>query len=175
MDKQQRYSPSVFWSPMSVATTSCDTEYVPVRKIERAASSTTVSRNHNYRTSRFLALYEVLKSLAKLPEDDSFHLAPHVCDKAADFVGLIATNLTIDAPLFFPQDGEAAVFTWDNGTVKRLLTVDSEDVDILDVNKNTFVKCSHSTPADDSNKYAFALAELAKYSTSSNSSTEHDV
>jgi hypothetical protein len=152
---------------MSVATTSGDPDYVPVKKIERKVNSSSVARNQNYRSTRFLALYETLKSLPELPEDDIFHLSLEVCDRAVDFVGLIAANLTIDPPRFFPQDGEAAVFTWDDGTVKRLLTLDAEDIDILDVHKETFMKCPHNIPNDKEKRQTFILTELGRYAQSS--------
>jgi hypothetical protein len=121
------------------------------------------------RAERYASLQEVLRTLALFPDDDGFHLEKEVADRASDFLGFLSENVNIDAPLFFPQDGDAAVFTWDFGAVKRLLTLDVDEASSQDIHKRTFVRCRHDFGDAD---YYTIMSELGATLSPSSTSVE---
>lgn len=173
MDKKLNLSlPKVsncFWSPLDVATTVHVQPVVHV--IEKTSQSSVIQGNHNIRSARFSILQDALRSVTKLDEDDSFYLSPEVSARAANLLNVIRTNLTIEPPKFLPQDGEVAVFTWETPLAKRFLSIDETEVDLLDVHKNTFVKCAHEVPPQ-ADEVTFIVRELGSALNSSNSSTD---
>lgn len=160
---------SGYWSPLDIASSATVTPSVQI--VEKSSQSSVVNRNHNIRFARFSALQEALRSVTKLDEDDSFYLSPEVSARAADLLSVICTNLTIEPPKFLPQDGEVAVFTWETSLAKRFLSIDSNEVDLLDVNKQTFVKCAHDVPPQ-ADEWTFIVRELGSGLNSSNASTD---
>ncbi|MGP4752854.1 hypothetical protein [Agrobacterium pusense] len=156
-----------FWSPIEIASASTQSlGYTLVESVNQSSASS----QSNYRAVKFAALQEALHSVSKLDEDDAFHLDSFVCARASDLLGAISANLTIAPPRFFPQDGEVATFTWDTPSVKRLLSVEVDDVDILDINKLTYVKCAHEGPQHIDEQVTFILRELGAENSASNSS-----
>lgn len=120
----------------------------------------TIPNNNDYRRHHYLSLQKTLSTLSKLSEDNSFYLSPAVTERASRLLGIIYQNVSIDAPKFFPQDGEAVVFTWDDVTVKRFLTVDDEELDLLDMEKTNYVRCRYAMPEAPEDQISFALNEL---------------
>ena len=155
-----------FWSPLDVASSASVKPSFCM--VEKASQASVVDRSHNVRHARFAALRDALKSVTKLDEDDSFYLTPEVSARATDFLSVISANLKIDPPKFLPQDGEVAVFTWETALAKRFLSIDLDELDLLDVNKSTFVKCAHSVPPG-VDEWTFFINELGASLNASNS------
>jgi len=42
-------------------------------------------------------------------------------------------NYPIDAPTFFPQEGEEVIFKWDGKKIGRYLSVSNDDVNLMDL------------------------------------------
>lgn len=124
------------------------------------SESAAASRPNSLRGAKFAALQEALLTLASFPEGHDFHLDQAAATRASSFLGLLSNNLDIDPPRLFPQDGEAAVFTWDLGAVKRLLTVDAEEEDLMDINRNTMMRCDYDLPIEEELRLAALLDEL---------------
>lgn len=173
-----------YWIQRDEAASSASTNSSPFDdSADQKRKQWTIVRNH-YRSSsrpnslrglRFAALYEALHTLGTLPEDHQFHLDPVVAKRASNYLGMISTNLDIEPPRLFPQDGEAAVFTWDIGPIKRLFTVDVDDVDLTDVNRNTMMRCDHELPEDWREQFPALLQELGgKILAFSSSATDGD-
>ncbi len=158
-------APNSFWSPLDVASTAQPVYYTI---IEENTQSSAVDTSHNSRRAKFAALQEALYSVSRLDSSDSFFLGEETCARASVMLGLISNNLKISPPRFLPQDGEVAIFTWDTPQFKRLLTVDAEDVDIMDINKTNYMKCTHEAPQDLDAQLSFVLSELGAGSSASN-------
>lgn len=118
------------------------------------------SRPNSLRGVRFAALHETLLTLSTLPEEHPYYLGVAAATRASNYLGILANNLDIDPPRLFTEDGEAAVFTWDLGKVKRLLTVDAEEEDLMDIDRATMVRCDHTLPSDDDLRLGALLNEL---------------
>lgn len=160
---------SGYWSPLDIASSVTVTP--SIHFVEKTSQSSVVSRSHNVRYAKFAALQDALRSVTKLDEDDSFYLSPEVSARAADLLSVICTNLAIEPPKFLPQDGEVAIFTWETAIAKRFLSIDTTEVDLLDVNKQTFVKCAHDVPPQ-ADEWTFIVKELGSIVNSSNASTD---
>lgn len=140
------------------------------------AGLTVGSRPNSLRGAKFAALQETLLTLSTFPSDHEYHLDAGAAARASSYLGILANNLDIDAPRFFPQDGEAAVLTWDLGVVKRLLTIDADEEDLMDINRRTMVRCDHELPEDVQERLGALLEELgAQHLTFANSSADADV
>ena len=125
------------------------------------------SRPNSLRGIKFAALHHALLSLGNLASDHAFYLDPDVAKRASDYLGLISKNLDIDPPRFFPQDGEAAVFTWNIGEIKRLFTVDADELDLMYVNTRSSIRCDHLLPEGREEQIASILEELGARSSAS--------
>lgn len=101
------------------------------------------------RSAKFSALQEALSKMGRLPAEHDFHVDGKAVVKASELLALLASNFDIDPPRVMPQDGEAVVFTWDFGELKRYLTVDPELVDIMDLHKALQMRCVHEIDAAD--------------------------
>ncbi len=158
--------PNNFWSPLDVASTAQPVMYT---FIEKSTQSSAVDASHNSRGAKFAALQEALYSVSRLDSSDSFFLGVETCTRASVILGLISSNLNIAPPRFLPQDGEVAIFTWDTPHLKRLLTIDPEEVDLMDINKSNYMKCTHEAPENLDEQLSFVLNELGAGSSASNS------
>lgn len=94
-----------------------------------------------------------------LPKDHDFHVESAAAGRASDLLGLISENFNITPPRVMPQDGEAVVFTWDYGDLKRYLTVDENDLDVMDLHKTRRVRCVHDIEVGGDQPYA-ALVKI---------------
>lgn len=164
---------AAFWSPMLTPRGSSATPVESVKSVKANASSSSPGKGHNLRYAQFLALHEALCAVGNLPPDSGLFLPQDVVVRARDMLGLISANFKIEPPKFFPQEGEAAVFTWDDGKLKRLLTIDSEEADYMAVDKESFISCRHDVPASPPLSIGFFLKELGSLSTSAGT-TEQD-
>lgn len=96
----------------------------------------------------YAAIQGAIHTMALLPETHSFHVDADAAHRASDLLGIMWENFQIEPPKVLPQDGEAVVFTWDHGDIKRYVTVDREDVDVMDLHKQMQVKCIHEVQFD---------------------------
>lgn len=134
---------------------------VATKIVSVTLNANSILGHNNIRQMHFLSLQKILVELSGLSEEDDFYLSPEVAHRASEILGAICQNIDIEAPRFFPQDGEAAVFTWDGFNIKRFLTVDEEDIDILDLEKTNFIKCKHEMPVERDEQLSFAIKELS--------------
>ncbi|MFK0330727.1 hypothetical protein ACIQUB_06345 [Rhizobium sp. NPDC090275] len=118
------------------------------------------ARPNSVRSAKFSAVQEALLTLCMLPEEHPLYLDPKASSRASALLGVLSSNLNISPPKLFPQDGEAAVLTWDLGMIKRLLTVDADDTDLMDISRRTFMRCDHELPEDETQQLSALLTEL---------------
>jgi hypothetical protein len=136
-------------------------DYAPVKFINhRMGHNSSSSAAPDIRTARFAALHEALRAMGELPEGHSFHVDAVTTAKAAGIIGFIAENFDVSVPQVFPQDGEAVVFTWGEGAMKRYLTIAGDDVDLMDVNKALRIRCEHNLSPNGSLEYNKLIDEL---------------
>lgn len=155
-----------YYSAWGTVDETTDTTTVPklrsmYRTVPLTCNESSLPKLDNFRKWHYLSLQKALFSLSHLDEEDDFHITPEVAERASVVLGIIAENIDIDPPKFFPQDGEAAVFTWEEGNIKRFLTVDDEDIDLMDLEKTSFIQCSYDLPEDGNEQLSFALKELS--------------
>lgn len=171
---ETRENTAVFWSPYANDGSSVAQKAEPVL-VTYVVNSNSSAADFDNRHARFMALQEAIRGMSLLPLGHQFFLHQAAADKASDFLGFVAENLDIDAPKLFSQDGEAAVFTWDRGVLKQLVTVDEDDdFDIMDINTTTFMRCHHEI-SNDANRYSSVMRELRAKTSSMSVPMEGDV
>jgi hypothetical protein len=99
-------------------------------------------RPNSMRAVQFAALMEAIRRMADLPPRHEYHLDAETAKRAQNILGQILQNFSNKPPRLFPHEGESLVMTWDEGDIKRLLTIAGEELDILDLNKRSQVRCS---------------------------------
>ncbi len=124
-----------------------------LKTIDWPFSNETDYRPNSLRAFHFVALQRALQSMCTLPEDHEFHVDPAAARNAANLLGLVSENFNISPPRVLPQDGEAVVFTWDFGRLKRYLTVDEHEVDLMDLDKEMQSRQIHDIASDSGNSY----------------------
>ncbi|CAD7023082.1 hypothetical protein REJC140_00087 [Pseudorhizobium endolithicum] len=100
------------------------------------------------RSIRFAVLQQAIKHMALLPDDHTLHVDAEAAERASSILAVISQNFSVKPPKVMPQDGEGVVFTWDYGDLKRYLTVEEDDLDVMDLNKRLGVKCVHDVAHD---------------------------
>lgn len=131
------------------------------------------SQGNTERACRYAAIQSAIHTMALLPESHSFHVDARAVYKASDLLGVMWENFHIEPPKVLPQDGEAVVFTWDHGDIKRYVTVDDEDVDVMDLHKTTQVKCIYEVQLDDEHAFSEFVNTIGLIPSSS--TVDHDV
>jgi hypothetical protein len=147
-----------YYDPFSLAGTVTDSFTASSYTNETAVTAAlgtgaTVHRPNGSRAAHYWALQNALQAMGALPEDHDFHVSPAAIQRAADLLGVIVQNFDISPPRVLPQDGEAVVFTWDYGAQKRYLTVDEDDMDIMDLDRKSQVRCVHNLDSPEDNTY----------------------
>lgn len=109
-------------------------------------------RPNSYRAKKYVRLIEVIRKMARLPKDDDFHLDPEVASKTESLVALLRFNVEdTEVPKIFPHEGDA-VLTWDSAAIKKYLTFEQNEIDLMMVHKPTMIRCSEvlqcSTPEE---------------------------
>lgn len=112
------------------------------------ALTTLPPRPNSARALRFSKIVEAIRRMADLPPDHNFHIDAETAKKSQTILALLMNNFDLDVPKMFPQEGEALVLTWDSENIKRYLTVDKAELDLLDLNKRTRVRCAHELAFD---------------------------
>ncbi|WP_156418346.1 hypothetical protein [Aureimonas sp. D3] len=118
-------------------------------------------RPNSERGIKYSALYEAIRRMADLPPGNEFHIDRASAEKAEQLLAVLHGNFNLPAPKLFPQDGDSVVLTWSVGDFKRLLTVAGSEIDLMDYNKKTNVRCDHELEFNDSNDLRAWLIALA--------------
>lgn len=161
------------FSPYTVAGSNDEASTSDIATIEYRTSGASVDRSNNLRISRFAAVQGALQTMCRLPKDHDFHIDPATASKASDLLGLISENYDVSPPKVIPQDGEAVVFTWDFGELKRYLTVDEEEIDVMDLHKTRRIRCVHEIAIEGDHPYA-ALAQMIGVKSTSTTLMDND-
>ncbi|MER9140322.1 hypothetical protein NKI20_29420 [Mesorhizobium sp. M0830] len=104
-------------------------------------SITLPERPNSDRSRKFVSLVEAMRRMAELPANHDFYLDPQTAKKSEALVALLNHNFKIGVPKLFPHEGDA-VLTWDSEVIKRYLTVEQGEIDLMVLNKQTKVRCS---------------------------------
>lgn len=152
-------SASDFWSPFLPDGTDDAAKPFIDTVVAWDGNNSATGSAYGFRSIRFSAVQEALANMGKLPSGHDFHVDEDITRRASDLIAVIAENFEVVPPKLFPQDGEAVVFTWDYGPVKRYLTVDDEDVSVMDLHKGTHFRCHHDVQ-EDGDAYYSALVKL---------------
>lgn len=84
----------------------------------------------NSDVNNFFELQGDIVKMTLLPVDHDFHLNKDVASKAAHILSWLQSNTTAEAPRVINEEGDAVIFTWDDGSVKKYLCVDDSEVEI---------------------------------------------
>ncbi|MCP8886611.1 hypothetical protein NF348_05805 [Devosia sp. XJ19-45] len=156
--------PDLLDADASVATSSGE-QNVFVSNYYCASNSSTLSPN-SARGQQFAALTSAVKKLSELPSYHSLYVDPEVCVRATDLLGLLSAQTDVDPPRLFPQDEETLALTWTQGRFIRMLSIDEDDLSLVDLDKKSQHRCLHELPADHSAANLLpALGVLPKVST----------
>lgn len=121
--------------------------------LDQSSTTTTqmVWRGHNgsstapnfVRSDAYLNLVEAITVMSRLPVEHDFHVDREVALKASDILAVMYENFDISPPKVMSQEGDAVVFTWDYGDLKRYLTIDADEWDVMDLHKKLRMRCVH--------------------------------
>ena len=142
--------------PMSVHSGTSNQTEVPRQHayVWAEESNSSIISNHNIRGYRVASLHEALNTMSTLPDDNDFYVEPASAHRAAEILGLIAQNFEFVPPKVMPLDREAVVFTWEKGDIKSYLTIDQDEVSVMELDRAKNIRCVHNTIiSDDLNSY----------------------
>lgn len=129
-------------------------------------SDASAQRPNSARGKQFAALTSAVSKLCKLPEYDTLHVQKDVCLRVGELLGLLSAQTDVDPPKLFPQDDETLALTWTQGRFMRLLSVEEDEISLVDVDKRTQHRCSHDlSDSDNLAGLLPALGVLPKVST----------
>ncbi|TYB89029.1 hypothetical protein [Oceaniovalibus sp. ACAM 378] len=114
-------------------------------KSDLSASSTVNAkprRKSNYETSLFHDLMGAISQMSNLPDRHHLHIDRNLSERAQSLLSIVCENTSAPAPKIKNEEGEAVVFTWRIGDVKKYLTIDDEQIDMLEVGPED---CTKST------------------------------
>jgi hypothetical protein len=75
--------------------------------------------------------------MAELPPSHSLFLDPSTATRSEEIVALLYNNLNVIPPKLFPHEGDSLVLTWDMPEAKRMLSIEANDLDLVDILKRT--------------------------------------
>lgn len=87
------------------------------------------------RSKQFAALTDAIRRLRSLHPDHHLYVNHATCDYASEVLALLGSQTDLSAPKLLPQDAEALALTWAHGRQVRVLSLDPEDVSIMDLDK----------------------------------------
>lgn len=102
--------------------------------------------NHDYHL--YYEIASAITSMVELPEDHRMHLPDDIAEKAQEVLNLIRDNTWATAPKIINESNEALIFTWRNGDSKAYLSVDDEDVSLLELDEQLNGQTTHLCRAD---------------------------
>ena len=91
------------------------------------------NRKNNREVSSFYDLMGAIYKMSNLPEIHHLHIDKDLSTRAQSLLAIIFENTSAPVPKIKNEDGEAVVFTWTTGAAKKYLTVDEEQIDMLEV------------------------------------------
>lgn len=77
-------------------------------------------------------VYEALFKMTRLPTNHLLHLSFDLARKSASVLSSFVQVSAERPPRVINEDGEAVSFTWENGSVKRYLSVDNDSVEMIE-------------------------------------------
>lgn len=90
-------------------------------------------RLSNSLSAKIGPLVEAIMHHAHLPATHDMAVDPKAAERAIEILGRLMYNYPIDAPTFFPQEGEEVIFKWDGKKIGRYLSVSNDDVNLMDL------------------------------------------
>lgn len=104
----------------------------------------------NWNANAYYNLFAAVGWMAKLPDDHELHMDEAVADCANRYLAILQNHTKASPPKIMNDCGEAALFTWTMGDVKRYLSVSPEDIGLLEIATKSGVKKSAtiSTPKE---------------------------
>lgn len=135
----------------------------------------TTAKPNSARASHYSMLQQAIQTMCKLPLSHNLHVDAKAAQRASDILGMISENFEVSPPKVLPQDGEAVVFTWDFGDIKRYLSIDEEEVDVLDLHKTLMTRFSHEITIDGDHPYAAIIELVGSKPSSVTSSPDKDI
>lgn len=112
------------------------------RSAEMADDRLTLIRNSiggNRIDPQFYDIMHTLSMLSRLPDYHDFHLNNNVANQVTDILHYIIQNYEIPLPKLLPEDPECLSLTWDNGQIKRYLSLTEMDADLTFFNREADV------------------------------------
>lgn len=106
-----------------------------------AAASTSPMIGHNGYSPELIDFFSAMRSLADLPSDHDLFLDKRVVDRAVNLVSSLYHTYQIDLPKILPEDRDTVSLTWDDGVIKRFLSVDHSDLDFLVYSRVHNISC----------------------------------
>lgn len=91
------------------------------------------NRRSNYDTNFFFELQNAISKMTELPNEHHMHLDSKLSNRAKAILSVIAFNSKIEPPRLINEDGDAVVFTWRRPRGKSYLSVDSEHIDLMEI------------------------------------------
>lgn len=154
-------SPNTTLSLSVSSSSSSDPSWRPHDGARRAETGNATVRLYNSdRSMRFSRATSVISALAHLHPTDDFAIGADTAQTALSLLGQLRDRLG-EPPRLMPFDETALVLTWDFGSIKRYLTVDGEDMHILDLQKISGMRCETEidmTSAQSREKWLYDLA-----------------
>jgi len=95
-----------------------------------------VAQDHAY-----MMLYDAVANMAALPEGQEYAIDAETARTADRFIALMALY-NVPAPKVFSHGGDAVVFTWELGDVRRYVTVGDSEISVLDAHRANKMQCS---------------------------------
>lgn len=143
-------SRSISESSTSASSTSISPAYGVTRKSNNSINVSDSSlrknrRKSNYEYSQFYDLIGIISKMSDLPVQHVLHIDRELGVKAQSMLSIILENTSAPVPKIKNEDGEAVVFTWNASHGKKYLTVDDEQVDMLEVGPNDVARCTDLT------------------------------
>ena len=120
-------------------------EYLVSMKIGDGEAATVRARRHtNWSSHIYEELFTAIKCMTELPHDNHFHLDALSGNLAMNLLGFIKEQVDVAPPKLYNQSGEAVVFTWDLGELKRYLTVAEDEIDLMHMSKISRFRCEET-------------------------------
>lgn len=105
-------------------------------------------RPNSDRSRQFARLLETVRRMGDFPAGHQLHISAETAKSCEEVLGLLLNNFQVAPPKMFPQDSESLTFTWDTFDIKRYLTVDGAEFDLLELNKINKARFERELPFD---------------------------
>lgn len=94
--------------------------------------------------------FTTLEKLQALPEQHHLYLQSDVALIASQLIAYVSGSYNVDTPLILPENDECVALTWESGSMKQILAIYADAVDLTMYSKALDVAC-HQYLCDDGN------------------------